>query len=56
MSIKITAKKDGFWRCGVQHFGTQIYSDNKFTAEQLERLKAEQMLVVEEVKETSKGK
>ena len=49
MPIEITTKKEGFRRAGVEHCGTQVYDDGHFTAEQLEQLKSEAMLVVREV-------
>lgn len=46
--IKITAKKDGFRRCGVAHpKEATLHPDKSFTAAQLEILKKEPMLVVE---------
>lgn len=47
--IRITAKKDGFRRAGRAHVGTQDYPDGTFTQEELSALKAEPLLVVEEV-------
>lgn len=48
MPIKITSKKNGFWRCGVQHTATPVtYQDDRFSKKELETLKAEPMLVVE---------
>ena len=47
--IKIIAKKDGFRRAGMAHYGTRTYPDGRFTAGQLESLKAEPSLVVEEI-------
>lgn len=49
--IRITAKRSGFRRAGMAHYGTQEYPDNFFDAETLAILKAEPMLEVEEVKE-----
>ena len=51
--IRITAKRNGFRRAGMAHYGTQEYPDGFFDAETLASLKAEAMLVVEEVKETA---
>ena len=46
--IRITAKKDGFRRCGVAHPKSATdHPDNRFTAEQLKILQAEPMLVVQ---------
>jgi hypothetical protein len=55
--IQVTAKKDGFRRCGVAHpkEATQ-YPDKRFTADQMETLKAEPMLVVEIVEATKEEK
>lgn len=48
MPIRIVSKKEGFWRCGVQHSTTPtIYPDDRFTPEQLAQLQAEPMLVVD---------
>ena len=38
MPVKIIAKKDGFRRAGLAHFGTQVYPDDHFTEAQLEAL------------------
>lgn len=45
--IQITAKRDGFRRCGIAHpkEATQ-YPDKRFTADQLKTLQNEPMLVV----------
>jgi hypothetical protein len=46
--IRITSKKNNFRRCGVAHSSTPtVYKKDKFTAEEIERLLAEPMLVVE---------
>jgi len=51
--IRITSTKDGFRRCGVRHPAKPTtYDNDKFTPEQLKRLKAEPMLVVEELPDT----
>lgn len=48
--IRITAKQEGFRRCGIAHSVASVeYNDDQFTAEQLARLKSEPMLVVEVV-------
>ncbi|EIJ7817823.1 hypothetical protein LJN20_001160 [Salmonella enterica] len=45
--IYITAKRDGFWRCGVSHSETTTaYPDYRFTPDELARLEAEPMLIV----------
>jgi len=50
--IRITAKKDGFRRCGLAHGKEPVeYPNDHFTAAQLKQLKAEPMLVVEVVEE-----
>ncbi len=55
--IRITAKKDGFRRCGIAHGKEPTdYPDNRFSKGDLEILQAEPMLVVEEgVKPTKKA-
>ncbi|MDZ4042909.1 MAG: HI1506-related protein [Eubacteriales bacterium] len=51
-AIKIISKKDGFRRCGVAHPAAPvIYPDGTFSKDQVKDLKAEPMLIVEEVKE-----
>jgi hypothetical protein len=46
--IIITAKKDGFRRCGVAHSAKPVeHLDDAFTPEQLAELQADPMLVVE---------
>ncbi len=47
--IRITSKRDGFRRAGMSHSGTRDYPAGTFTAEQLEALTGEPMLVVDEV-------
>ena len=59
--IRITAKQANFRRAGVAHSITPTeYPDDHFTAEQLEALRAEPMLVVEGLpdpsSETDSGK
>lgn len=50
MGIKIISKRAGFRRCGIEHPDKPvIYPNNRFTKEQLAQLKAEPMLIVEEV-------
>lgn len=45
--ITITAKRNGFMRCGVAHKDTPVvWEDGAFTAAQITELKAEPMLVV----------
>ena len=54
--IRITSKRDGFRRCGIAHpKGATEYPDDRFSQEQLETLKAEPMLVVEEIEGGSEG-
>lgn len=48
--IRITAKQNGFRRCGVAHsIEPTDYDLRRFSTEQLDVLKAEAMLVVQEV-------
>lgn len=56
MAITITAKRDGFRRCGIAHstHGT-TYPDDFFTAVQLAQLKREPQLVVVEGAELAPG-
>ncbi|PHM47092.1 HI1506-related protein [Xenorhabdus miraniensis] len=52
MPVLITAKVDGFRRCGLAHRDiTTSYADDHFTAAQLAELQAEPMLVVSVVSE-----
>ncbi|MBC3252856.1 hypothetical protein H8I91_21560 [Serratia fonticola] len=54
MPIRITAKRDGFRRAGINHSGTPTtYDDEHFSARQLAQLKAEPMLVVEVIASTT---
>lgn len=47
--IEITARRDGFRRCGVAHSAeTKVWGADAFTAEQLAVLKADPMLIVVE--------
>lgn len=49
MPVIITSKTDGFRRCGLAHPARPVeHADGAFTEEQLEILKAEPMLVVQE--------
>lgn len=49
MPVIITSKRDGFRRCGLAHPASPVeHPDGAFTPEQLEILKAEPMLVVQE--------
>lgn len=51
--IRIRSKRDGFRRCGLAHSTQwQLYSDDFFTDEQLERLFAEPMLDIEVIEDT----
>lgn len=51
--IRITSKKDGFRRAGKAHSSKPTeYFESDFTAEQLAVLKAETMLIVEELPDT----
>lgn len=48
--IRIRSKKDGFRRCGMAHpAGPVEYPNEKFTPAQLKILRAESMLLVEEI-------
>lgn len=50
--LRIRSKTDGFRRCGVPHPSEwKEHPDGAFTPEQVDILKAEPMLQVEEVKE-----
>ncbi|MEG2173140.1 MAG: HI1506-related protein [Desulfovibrionaceae bacterium] len=51
--IRISTKKDGFRRAGMAHTGTQDYADDHFTTEQLTALRADPMLVVEDIPDES---
>jgi hypothetical protein len=49
-ALKIISKKDGFRRCGVAHPAAPvIHPDGTFTPDQIAILKAEPMLIVEEI-------
>jgi hypothetical protein len=53
--IRITALKDGFRRCGVSHPATATdHADDRFSKKELAELKAEPMLMVEEIAEKKK--
>ncbi|MFZ5774030.1 MAG: HI1506-related protein [Thermodesulfobacteriota bacterium] len=55
--LRITSRKDGFRRCGVAHPATPTeYPADRFTEEEVESLKAEPMLVVEELLVVAEGK
>jgi hypothetical protein len=55
--IRIRSKKEGFRRCGTAHSEKpKDYPDDKFTKDQLARLKAEPMLLVEELPDPPKKK
>jgi hypothetical protein len=57
MTIRITAKKDGFRRCGVAHPSTAtVYPSDRFGKKELDILKAEPMLVVEEIADEKEKK
>ncbi len=48
--IRITAKTDGFRRCGVAHPAAPAeYPNDRFSVKELAQLKAEPQLVVEEL-------
>ncbi|MCL6612624.1 MAG: hypothetical protein K6T66_13905 [Peptococcaceae bacterium] len=53
--LKIISLKDGFRRCGIEHPAKPvIYPEGTFTKEQVKKLKAEPMLIVEEVEAAKK--
>jgi len=48
--LRIVAKKDGFRRAGIAHTSEpQEYPLSKFSKEQVEQLKKDPMLVVQEI-------
>ncbi|WP_236199927.1 HI1506-related protein [Pseudomonas pseudonitroreducens] len=50
MGVRITARTDGFRRCGVAHLAKgKTFRDGYFTEEQLEALRSEPQLVVVDV-------
>lgn len=54
--IRITSKKDGFRRCGLPHSKTPVdYPLNRFDDNKLAELKAESMLVVQEIEADDQG-
>ena len=54
--IIITAKKDGFRRCGIAHSKEPTeYPDDRFSAKELKVLQTEPMLVVEVEKKGAKS-
>lgn len=53
--IRISAKKDGFRRCGVAHSVQPTeFPDDRFTKKELEELKKEPLLVIEVIEEKKK--
>lgn len=55
--IKITSKRHLFRRCRIAHpKGAAEYPDSNFSRKELDILKKEPMLIVEEIKDTKKGK
>ena len=47
MPIEIISKREGFRRCGVPHsIQPTVYPDDRWTPEELQRLKEEPMLMV----------
>lgn len=57
MAIRITAKVNGFRRCGVSHPSTATeYPSDQFSKKEMEILKAEPQLVVEEITDAKEGK
>lgn len=58
MSITIRTRKGSFWRCGIQHTTAPVtYPEGTFGASQLDALRREPKLIVEEplVGESKKG-
>lgn len=54
--ICITSRRHNFRRCGMPHpKGAVDYPDDKFSEEELETLRAEPMLTVEDLEEEKKG-
>lgn len=50
MPIEIISKRDGFRRCGIPHsIAPVVYPDDRWTPEELKRLKEEPMLMVRSV-------
>lgn len=47
--IRIIAKVDGFRRAGLSHTGVQEYRRDSFTTEQLEQLRAEPNLIIQDI-------
>ncbi|MBS3893080.1 HI1506-related protein [Serratia marcescens] len=48
MPVRITAKAEGFRRCGIEHACKPVtWPDDRFTPQQLKQLRAESMLIVE---------
>ncbi|WP_337052058.1 HI1506-related protein [Serratia fonticola] len=48
MPVRITAKSEGFRRCGMEHASKPVtWPDDRFTPQQLEQLQVEPMLIVE---------
>lgn len=48
MPVRITAKAEGFRRCGIEHACKPVtWPDGRFTPQQLKQLQAESMLIVE---------
>ncbi len=53
--LQVTSRKEGFRRCGVPHPARPTdHPADRFTAEQIEILKAEPMLTVVEIEEAPK--
>ncbi len=48
--IRIRSKKEGFRRCGIAHSEKSTeYANDRFTGKQIEILKSDPMLLVEEI-------
>lgn len=56
MTVRISAKRDGFRRCGIAHSAEPVdHPDDRFSAAELERLQAEPMLVVQLLADEGSG-
>ncbi|SPD73810.1 conserved hypothetical protein [uncultured Desulfobacterium sp.] len=52
--IRIISRKAGFRRCGIAHPESPTdYPNDRFSGQELERLKKEPMLIVQELPDTS---
>ncbi len=54
--LRIRSKQEGFRRCGIAHSIEPVeHADNRFTEKEIQILKAEPMLTVEEIPESKKS-